>query len=71
MHYSKTRRERHEREFLRHRKVIADGGELELDSRDQFALIELDKRTDRWLSSVWRLVSLCATVDRGRGDLRA
>ena len=49
MHYSKTLRETHEREFLRHNKITADGSDLDLDPRDLFALIELDKRTDRVL----------------------
>jgi integrase len=49
MHYSKTLRETHEREFLRHKKITADGQELALDPRNLFALIELDKRTDRVL----------------------
>lgn len=47
MHYSKTLRETHEREFLRHKKITADGQDLDLDPRDLFALIEFDKRTDR------------------------
>jgi Phage integrase family len=49
MHYAQTVRETHEREFLRFRKITADARELQIDPRDLFDVLELDKRTDRVL----------------------
>ena len=49
MHYAETVRETHEREFLRFTKITADARELTVDPRDLFAVLELDKRTDRVL----------------------
>jgi len=49
MHYAKTVRETHEREFLRYRKITADARELQIDPRDLYNALELDKRTDRVL----------------------
>jgi hypothetical protein len=69
MHYSKTLRETHEREFLRHRKITADGSELDLDPRDLFALIELDKRTDRVLPNGLCMLPPRQACDRGNACL--
>jgi integrase len=69
MHYSKTLRETHEREFLRYRKITADGDELELDSRDLFALIELDKRTDRVLPNGLCMLPPRQACNRGNACL--
>ena len=49
MHYAQTVRETHEREFLRHRKITADARDLQIDPRDLYNALELDKRTDRVL----------------------
>jgi len=49
MHYAKTVRETHEREFLRYRKITADARDLQIDPRDLYNALELDKRTDRVL----------------------
>jgi site-specific recombinase XerD len=49
MHYAQTVRETHEREFLRYRKITADARDLEIDPRDLYHALELDKRTDRVL----------------------
>jgi hypothetical protein len=56
MRYAHTLREVHEREFLRFKKITADGAELDLDPRDLFALIELGRGTDRvfWRTDDWR-----------------
>jgi integrase len=69
MHYSKTLRETHEREFLRHKKITADGGDLDLDPRDLFALIELDKRTDRVLPNGLCMLPPRQACNRGNACL--
>jgi len=69
MHYSKTLRETHEREFLRHKKITADGQELDLDPRDLFALIELDKRTDRVLPNGLCMLPPRQACNRGNACL--
>jgi hypothetical protein len=69
MHYSKTLRETHEREFLRHKKITADGQDLDLDPRDLFALIELDKRTDRVLPNGLCMLPPRQVCDRGNACL--
>jgi integrase len=69
MHYSKTLRETHEREFLRHRKITAAGQDLDLDARDLFALIELDKRTDRVLPNGLCMLPPRQVCDRGNACL--
>jgi integrase len=69
MHYSKTLRETHEREFLRHKKITADGQDLDLDPRDLFALIELDKRTDRVLPNGLCMLPPRQACNRGNACL--
>jgi len=69
MHYSKTLRETHEREFLRYKKVTAEGDELDLDPRDLFALIELGTRTDRVLPNGLCMLPPRQTCDRGNACL--
>lgn len=69
MHYAKTLRETHEREFLRHRKITADGGDLEIDPRDLYALLELDKRTDRVLPNGLCMLPPRQACDRGNACL--
>lgn len=69
MHYSKTLRETHEREFLRHRKITAEGQDLTLDPRDLFALIELDKRTDRVLPNGLCMLPPRQACNRGNACL--
>jgi hypothetical protein len=69
MHYSKTLRETHEREFLRHKKITAQGTDLDLDPRDLFALLELDKRTDRVLPNGLCMLPPRQVCDRGNACL--
>jgi len=69
MHYSKTLRETHEREFLRHKKITANGQDLDLDPRDLFALIELDKRTDRVLPNGLCMLPPRQACNRGNACL--
>jgi len=49
LHYAQTLAETAEREFLRTRKIGADGRALELSPRDIFDMISLGDRTDRVL----------------------
>ena len=69
MRYAHTLRETHEREFLRYKKITAEGSELELDPRDPFALIELGKRTDRVLPNGLCMLPPRQTCDRGNACL--
>ncbi|MFZ0974086.1 MAG: tyrosine-type recombinase/integrase [Solirubrobacteraceae bacterium] len=69
MRYAHTLRETHEREFLRYRKITADGADLELDPRDLFALIELGMRTDRVLPNGLCMLPPRQTCNRGNACL--
>ena len=69
MRYAHTLRETHEREFLRYKKITADGADLELDPRDLFALIELGKRTDRVLPNGLCMLPPRQTCNRGNACL--
>ena len=69
MRYAHTLRETHEREFLRYRKITADGADLDLDPRDLFALIELGKRTDRVLPNGLCMLPPRQTCNRGNACL--
>jgi hypothetical protein len=42
-----------EAEFLRYRKITADARDLDIDSRDLYDMLELDRRTDRILPNGW------------------
>lgn len=48
-YYAKTLERTAEREFLRYQKVTADGKLLEVDPRDLYDMLELDRRADRIL----------------------
>ena len=69
MRYAHTLRETHEREFLRYKKITADGSDLDLDPRDLFALIELGKRTDRVLPNGLCMLPPRQTCNRGNACL--
>jgi integrase len=69
MRYAHTLRETHEREFLRFKKITADGADLDLDPRDLFALIELGKRTDRVLPNGLCMLPPRQTCNRGNACL--
>jgi integrase len=69
MHYARTLQATHEREFLRFKKVTADGRDLELDPRDLYELIELDQRTDRILPNGVCLLPPRQVCDRGNACL--
>jgi integrase len=69
MRYAHTLRETHEREFLRYKKITADGQDLELDPRDLFALTELGTRTDRVLPNGLCMLPPRQTCNRGNACL--
>ena len=69
MRYAHMLRETHEREFLRFKKITADGADLDLDPRDLFALIELGKRTDRVLPNGLCMLPPRQTCNRGNACL--
>jgi integrase len=56
MTYAQTLQSTAEREFLRYRKVTSDARELDLDPRDLYDMLELDRRTDRILPNGWCLL---------------
>jgi hypothetical protein len=53
MTYAQTLASTAEAEFLRYRKITADGRDLEIDPRDLYDMLELDRRTDRILPNGW------------------
>lgn len=58
-----------EAEFLRSRKVTADGREIEVDPRDLYDMLSLDRRTDRILPNGYCLLpprQVC-----GKGNARS
>ncbi|MGZ6669663.1 MAG: tyrosine-type recombinase/integrase, partial [Solirubrobacteraceae bacterium] len=69
MRYARTLAETHEREFLRYRKVTADGRQLDLDPRDLYDMLELDKRADRILPNGYCLLPPRQSCDRGNACL--
>jgi integrase len=77
MTYAQTLQSTAEREFLRYRKVSADARELEIDPRDLYDMLELDRRTDRILPNGWCLLpprqvcgkgNACLTCDKFATD---
>ena len=69
MRYAHTLRETHEREFLRFKKITADGADLDLDPRALFALVELGNRTDRVLPNGLCMLPPRQTCNRGNACL--
>ncbi|HEY6421806.1 MAG TPA: tyrosine-type recombinase/integrase, partial [Pseudonocardiaceae bacterium] len=69
MEYAETLAETHEREFLRYRKVTADGRDLHVDARDLYDMLELDKRTDRILPNGWCLLPPRQVCGKGNACL--
>jgi integrase len=69
MHYAQTLAETHEAEFLRYRKLTADGRDLEISARDLYDMLQLDQRTDRILPNGWCLLPPRQSCDRGNACL--
>jgi integrase len=77
MTYAQTLQSTAEAEFLRYRKIAADGRDLEIDPRDLYDMLELDRRTDRILPNGWCLLpprqvcvkgNACLTCDKFATD---
>ncbi|GAA3422477.1 tyrosine-type recombinase/integrase [Streptosporangium vulgare] len=69
MEYAETLAATHEAEFLRYRKITADGRDLQTDPRDLYDMLELDKRTDRILPNGWCLLPPRQSCDKGNACL--
>lgn len=69
MTYAQTLQSTAEAEFLRYRKITADAGDLEIDPRDLYDMLELDRRTDRILPNGWCLLPPRQVCTRGNACL--
>jgi Phage integrase family len=69
MRYARTLAETHEREFLRYLKITADGRQMQIDARDLYDMLELDKRADRILPNGYCLLPPRQSCDRGNACL--
>jgi len=69
MHYAQTLSQTHEREFLRFKKITADGREYEGDPQDLFDRLQLDRRTDRILPNGWCLLPPRQACTKGNACL--
>jgi hypothetical protein len=69
MRYVQISDETQQREFLRFKKITADGRELELAPADLYHLLELDKRADRILPNGWCLLPPRQVCERGNACL--
>jgi hypothetical protein len=78
MTYAQTLQSTAEAEFLRYRKITADARDLEIDPRDLYDMLELDRRTDRILPNGWCLLpprqvcvkgNACLTCDKFATDV--
>ena len=54
--YAQTLQSTAEAEFLRYRKITADARDLDIDPKDLYDMLELDRRTDRILPNGWCLL---------------
>ena len=69
MEYAETLAETHEAEFLRYKKITSDGRDLQVDPRDLYDMLELDKRTDRILPNGWCLLPPRQACTKGNACL--
>jgi integrase len=69
MHYAKTLSETAEREFLRYKKVTADGRALGTDPADLYDVLSLDRRADRILPNGWCLLPPKQVCTKGNACL--
>lgn len=69
MHYAATLAEAAEAEFLRYKKVGADGRDIDIAPRDLLDLSHLDRRADRVLPNGLCLLPPTATCDKGNACL--
>jgi integrase len=77
MTYAQTLQSTAEAEFLRYRKITADAKDVDIDPRDLYDMLELDRRTDRVLPNGWCLLpprqvcvkgNACLTCDKFATD---
>lgn len=73
MHYAQTLAATAEREFLRYKKISADGRTVDIEPTDLFDLLHLDQRADRVLPNGWCMLppkqvcakgNACLTCDK-------
>jgi hypothetical protein len=69
MRYADTLPKTHEREFLRFKKLGADGRELDLDPADIYEMVQLSRHTDRILPNGVCLLPPIKRCDRGNACL--
>jgi integrase len=69
MHYAQTSAEVAEAEFLRYKKITADGRDCEHDPREMFESLALDKRTDRILPNGFCTLPPRQSCDKGNACL--
>ncbi|WP_190344840.1 tyrosine-type recombinase/integrase [Streptomyces venezuelae] len=69
MHYAKTLAVTAEREFLRYKKVTADGRTAEVNPSDLYDLLHLDQRADRVLPNGWCMLPPRQVCSKGNASL--
>jgi hypothetical protein len=69
MHYARTLAETAAAEFLRYKKITADGRGYDRDPREMFESLALDKRTDRILPSGFCTLPPRQSCDKGNACL--
>lgn len=69
MHYAVTLAQTAEREFLRFKKVTADGRPLPMDQGDLYDVLQLDQRADRVLPNGWCMLPPKQACNRGNACL--
>lgn len=69
MHYAVTLAQTAEREFLRFKKVTADGRPFPMDEGDLYGVLHLDQRADRILPNGWCMLPPKQVCNRGNACL--
>ena len=69
MTYAQTLQSTAEAEFLRYRKITASAENLDIDPRDLYDMLELDRRSDRVLPNGWCLLPPRQTCTKGNACL--
>lgn len=69
MTYAQTLQSTAEAEFLRYRKITAGAENLDIDPRDLYDMLELDRRSDRVLPNGWCLLPPRQTCTKGNACL--
>lgn len=69
MHYAVTLSQTAEKEFLRFKKVTADGRPITADPADLFDLLQIDQRADRILPNGWCMLPPKQACSRGNACL--